>query len=243
MPAQMGRRIRPHPMPPSDAMTATGSDIGTESRLLVRRDGTYHRLGKVTFTRNDASIYVHPTATSGPYYFGVETVPEGGPHTFRFDTQHETPRPPHLSIHQSGRVHVRDTTGELTAGVQLPPLADYRGAHIVSLVTDSFDALPVTPVPPRPGRDTVADARPHFTGARLLLYVNGLEPVFDCDPEPQVVFELNRESLGGQPLYLGLQLVSQEGLGDDSDGLPHGVTLIAGAGNTPEIVFLRCQGA
>ena len=92
------------------------------------------------------------------------------------------------------------TRATLSPDVQFPALADYRGEHVATLITDSFDALPVSTAPPRPRRDFVADAPPQFGGARLLLYLNGAEPSFQCNPQPQGIVELTRESLGGGPL-------------------------------------------
>jgi len=62
--------------------------------------------------------------------------------TFDFTDQQATDRMPKLSIHESGRVHIR--VGDTTVGpVYTPQLATLRGEHIAAVATDVFEGLPV----------------------------------------------------------------------------------------------------
>lgn len=90
-----------------------------------------------------------------------------------------------LSIHETGRVHVRNGEGGGTQAVYLPHLATIRGDHVASVVADNFDALPIYEKQLRddgPKLDIVARPPEGSSGARLLLYLNGLEPTFQMRP-------------------------------------------------------------
>jgi hypothetical protein len=77
-------------------------------RVLVEVRSELRRVCKIGFTSKDASLYLHPFGPSGEYFFGRHVIPSGEREsTIRFDDRASAHMPPELSIHETGRVHVR----------------------------------------------------------------------------------------------------------------------------------------
>lgn len=114
----------------------------SEVRILVDYGGQLHSLCKLGFVGND-SIYLFPYALCSKYFYGGRSMAEHQVvDTFDFTDQQATDRMPKLSIHESGRVHIR--VGDTTVGpVYTPQLATLRGEHIAAVATDVFEGLPV----------------------------------------------------------------------------------------------------
>lgn len=207
--------------------TAMTPDL-REVRLLVQHRGQLRRVCKITFTRGDASIYIVPYAPAGQYYFGTNQFAEKQAEaTFDFKTQLSSDgiTLPHLSLHDTGRVHAHagaEEAGPLT----IPPLASWRGEHIATVTVDRFDTLaPYAKIPKSTGaeHDFVFMIEEPLESGRLALYLNGAAQAFgdDCS----VFFTLTRPTLS-RPLYLGIRPWGQEPMGETTER--GGVTAIAG---------------
>lgn len=223
--------------PPTSGRTVPGVN---SVRIHIAQEDGPRRLCSLTFSQSDASVYLFPTVTGGNYIYGRDTfASRHHPHTLELDNFERSTSMAKLSIHQSGQVHVRTAEGGRTRAVYLPHLATIRGDHVASVVADNFDALPIHEKELRedgPKLDIVARPPEGSSSARLLLYLNGAEPTFDCDPQPQIFAALTRTTLH-TPLYVGVAVVTQDPLGD---GTAPGVTVMAGPAASPHYVFVRC---
>jgi hypothetical protein len=208
-----------------------GNNLNLRSvRILVQHRGVLRRLCTVGFTSGDASVYVIPHAPHGHYWFGV--------HSFASDESSTSVNTtgqlfsnftdlPHLSLHESGHAQVRVGRTRTIAGpLSVPPLADWRGQHVLTVTATHFTSLPVYDRKLKsigPIRDFVFLAEdPSLESGRLAFYINGCEPAFG-DNCP-VSFSLARQTLA-TPLHVGVRPWSQHALGDRSDG---GVIVIGG---------------
>ncbi|MGH2634980.1 MAG: hypothetical protein ACRDHU_02365 [Actinomycetota bacterium] len=191
-------------------------------RVLVELDGQLLRLCKVGFSASDASLYLHAFGPSGRYFFGRHVLPAGAMQsTIRVDDQERSSLPPKLSIHETGRVHVRSEGQE--AGPMLgTPLGELGGHHIATMTCSRFAGLAPYPRAPRTSgseRDLAIPARGAESG-RLRVYANATEPSFEVGCP--VVGTLRRPTLL-RPFYVGFSPVAQAPLGEEAT-----VTVIAG---------------
>jgi hypothetical protein len=203
----MAQRTEPDPSQPTPSVRSV--------RILIYYEERLGRLCKFGFSRKDASVYAVGYAPRGRYDFGIHGF-ERDQQSLTFDAKHvgETSlEPPHLSIHESGRVHVRTSSGKI-GPLQVPRLSDWRGQHAATVNPVGFAGLaPFDRAPKHTGadRDVVfAMATPEQASGRLALYINGTEAKFATDCNFQ--FELRRPTLN-TPLYIGVALLSNEPLG------------------------------
>lgn len=204
-----------------------------EVRILVNYEGSLRSFCKLAFVQRDASLYLFPYAAHGKYFYGRRSMAEHQVEdTFDYTEQDSADQIPKLSIHESGRVHVR--VGAQTAGpVHIPPLADLRGEHVATVTVDAFDGLPLfRGVLCESGEciDYMIHVASGVRSGRLVFYVNGRKPVFGY--RCRLAFMLRRASLQS-PLYVGIAALSQVPLGG-SQGTP-GVTVIAGFDPTKQL--------
>lgn len=129
----------------------------------VLHDGVERALGTVTFGEGDASIYLPPLGTAATQYdYGYEVIPAGQQsHTFTTNLQLSAAERPHVSIHDSGKCHVRTRAGPVSSlnAAALGPLHAFRGAHVGTLFSSDVGHLPpLGEVWPDPGaRDARAE--------------------------------------------------------------------------------------
>lgn len=196
-------------------------------RLLLDHRQVLRKICKISFTANDASIYVIPYASERRFYYGGRNMPEATlEDTFDFTAGIAAGREPHLSIHETGCVRMY-AQGEPVAGpLQIPHLATLRGEHVASVTADTFDALAVHGDPPRTSGseiDHVIPADDAVESGCLAVYVNGLEPEFSGG-RCRLTFSLQRPSLQNL-LHVGVKVISQASL---STGPGRGISVIAG---------------
>jgi hypothetical protein len=174
----------------------------TEFLIGAMVNGTQHKIAKVSFSRQDASLYIVPYGPSGTRRYACAVFPAG---TATMDVQTQACEPDvHLSIHETGRVHVRSRTTEYCR-VDIPDLAGFPGKHAATIVAGSLERLASLDRPVRKAgrrRDLILDQIPGFAeGLAIVLYANGSEPTF-LGPTAAVV-QLLRPTLP-RPLYLGI---------------------------------------
>ena len=194
-------------------------------RILAEHEGHLRLVCKLFFTDNDFSVYLIPYAKLGRYFFGTSSFKEREiDKTVDFTEQLNSDVVPHLSIHDSGQVSVRDTmqqAGPLSIG----PLVDLRGEHVATVTADGFDGLPLFEGEPRTSGGEIDHVIPVETGVgsgRPAMYVNGESPSFAyaC----RLTFTLDRMGRP-KPLYVGVAPIAQSPLGDLAR---RGVTVISG---------------
>lgn len=188
-------------------------------RVFVEYKGELRRAFELRTTKTDASLYLHPAAPYGVYDYGGERFPADAlSHTFNPFGQLRSKHEPHVSIKQSGRVHIRTRTGPLAGPLQIPPLASLRGQHVATVTATRFDAFPMYQGDRKnlkPDYDQLVYVDPGLQSGRLCLYVNGATPTFDV-PSERIAFTATvpNAALAG-PLYVALAPWGQEPLGDD----------------------------
>lgn len=216
-----------------------------ELRLVVSFEGEMRKLCKLAFTRTDASVYVVPYAPNGRYSVGTHRLGEDARSvTFTVVDAEDLEAVPKVSFHESGQVHAY-AGGGMVGPLRIPALANWRGAHIATVLADHARSLPEFQGEPRRtglDRDLVLQLEGEVVSAALALYVNGSEARFDA-PCPMWL-TLRRPTLPG-PLYVGLVPRAQAALADPN--LPgSGVMAIGGwtpgLGIDSAIDFLYVRG-
>jgi hypothetical protein len=210
-------KVRLDPTPPVANLRAM--------RILIWYEGRLGRLCKFGFSRNDASLYVVGYGPQGRYHFGQHGFAEHERST-TFDASEDgesAEQPPHLSIHESGRVHIRSSSGQ-AGPLQVPPLSKWTGEHIATVNAVSFSGLAAHDREPKQTgaeQDLVfAMATPTQVSGRLALYINASKPEFAM--ECKMHFTLWRPTLE-TPLYVGIAPLNNDRLGAEP-----GVTVIGG---------------
>jgi hypothetical protein len=197
-------------------------------RVLVRHEGKLRRFCKFVSTKRDGSLYVIPYAANGQYLFGGHEFGESERSTgFDMSGQLASDDPsilPHLSLHESGQVHAH-CGAEKAGPLLVPPLADWRGEHAVSVIATRFSGLAPfagepSGSPAKP--DLVLTAADGLESGRIALFLNGEKPSFEG--ECLMTIKFVRPTLDA-PLYVGLEHISQDPLGDPGD---EGVLVVGG---------------
>lgn len=181
---------------------------------------------KLAFSQRDSSLYLFPYATTGEYHFGRNSIPQGEQEaTIPFDQQESSNQTPKISIHESGRVHVK--AGTRMAGPMFgSPLAELGGEHLATMTSVRFLGLsPLGRAPRTEGRapDVLIPAGNGVESGRLVFYANAADPSF-VDP-CSVTRRLVRSTLD-RPLFIGIRFLAQRPLSQDSKA--RGVVTIAG---------------
>lgn len=174
-----------------------------EIRVLLRFRGQDRKLAKLRFVEADASIYVVPYAVPGAtYFYGEQRWPRGKTSlTFDFTKLHRSSTPPHLSIHETGRTHVRN--GAEAGPIALPALHNLAGQHIALVTCSRLGALPPLKGKRRTAgrrRDRVIPVPHRVESGRISIYGNAHEPKFDAACHMR--FRL--ASSIGVPLFIGI---------------------------------------
>src|SRR6266851_3434512 len=217
-----------------------------ELRVLVSFEGQVRSLCKLVFTKTDASIYVVPYAPTNKYSVGTHTLGDNElSATFSVDEARDYEAAPKISFHESGRVHA--SAGVARVGpLYVPPLPDWRGAHLGTVVASHAATLPEFRGTPRiagPERDWTLHLREPVVSGAVAFYVNGAESRFDADCP--LTFALARRALS-RPLYVGLCPRAQDPL-TARDQVGGGVIAIGGwtpgREGAPAVDFLYIRGA
>lgn len=213
-------------------------------RIFIEKESSLFKLCQLFFRQNDASIYIVPYAKNGKFFMGVNSF-EGQEIQKNFDlgkhpSVNETP---HLSIHETGQIHIRSTEGSIAGQLMIKNLSQLRGEHVASITPDSFEALPIQKKPITGGKkilNIVVSVSPNESSRKVLLCVNGLEPKFNIeDVFGKWTIKLQRPTLAS-PLYIGIFTIPQDPLG--SENILKGVTIIGGWNPENPTDFLSIRG-
>lgn len=195
----------------------------------------------MTVTNRDASVYIQPVAPRGVFHFGQASIPRGKPSvTFNYRGQLSSEQEPHISLHQSGQVHIRTRGGRKAGPLQIPPLSELRGQHVATVTVDTFRGFPLyrgKRAALHPEFDRIVFVEDGVQSGRLAIYLNGEQPRFRASDE-RIAFTLTIQNQSlPQPLFLGLAPWGQLPLGSEA-----GVVVIAGFdpdGGGDDFLYLR----
>lgn len=215
--------------------------------LMMEAGGSLYEVCNLSFSERDESLYIRPVAPTDEFYFGMDMIPA---HVTSFGLSwlgqhHVQGEQAKLSIHATGRVHVRldPHRPPIEAGpIMGPSLQTMRDHHIATLIADEFTALrPVTRTTTMQGTevDFGFPFDSHPTG-RVAIYANAYEPVFG---DTDFWFRMNPN--GGQELFIGLAGHANGPLGNEPG---RGLSVLAGwdphlADRTDidqHLLFMRC---
>ena len=97
---------------------------------LLEQWGRARRVFELRASNTDASLYLHPAPPNGEYDYGLERfATDALAHTFNPSGQLRATSEPHLSIKQSGQVHIRARGRPLAGPLQINPNSDSRHEH------------------------------------------------------------------------------------------------------------------
>jgi hypothetical protein len=208
-----------------------------EVTIVVEFERAVWKVATIGWSQVDASLYVRAFGPLGQFRYGQSSIPSGQhQETIRTDDQGSSTAVPHLSLHESGQVHVRKRRRTVAGPMFIPPLAELRGQHVATIQCVRFDRLARFEGSPRADgdrRDVVIPAEPGVESGRLPIYVNGESEAFAPSRVPPVRFMLRRATLE-RPLHVGLGVVPQKRINEGGEGT--GVVLIAGFDPTAEDV-------
>lgn len=212
-------------------------------RVLIEYEEQLRRAFSISVTNQDASIYIQPSTSGGRFDYGKATFPPGATsYTFNVKGQLAADDEPHISLHESGQVHIRTRGGPKAGPLRIPPLAELRGQHVATVGAVTFGGFPPfqgSRQDLRPDLDQVVVAESVDSG-RLALYLNGEGPTFRA-PKERIAFTVTiRNEKLAHPLFLGVATWSQQPL--SSSGEDEGVFAIAGFdpdGHGDDFLYLR----
>lgn len=196
-----------------------------ESRILVEDRGSLYHFCRFAWSDSDASLYLFPPEEMDTYFVGTVTLP-AGEHEAPYPLDTPVPTEPHLSVHQSGQVHVKVGRKIAAGPIHLKPIAALRGHHVALIHCVRFDRLPRLTGRLReeggPSSDSVFPTDGMAETGIIRVFVNGEEPVF-LD-RPRVIITFERDALP-TPLYVGLAPIPFRLVDDDGSS---GVFISAG---------------
>jgi hypothetical protein len=161
-------------------------------RFLIRDAAELRSFVEINFSPRDSSVYIKPQAANETYWLGMESFPPGV-EELEIDWTKGTSvdEVPHLSLHESGRLHARSEDKSVEAGpIQIGPLRDLRGQHVASISID--EVHPSDKQTEEAPEDVVVPLDSGAASGRVSIYINGLKEEF-VDP-CQVRVQLRRPS-------------------------------------------------
>jgi len=198
-----------------------------ELRILVDYNGGIRKLCKLTFTSSDASIYIFPYSSNRRFYCGSSTIEEKAiSDTVNYGFNTPANFEPKLSIHQLGKIHIKNQYNDLIGPLKIPELATLRGEHVATVCADNFDGLKIHDkqlIDKDSEKDHVIPVEKGVHSGRLAFYINGEKPTFDGE-KCRLIVGFKRESLN-KVMYLGIKIIPQDNLGLETKP---GVTIISG---------------
>lgn len=197
-----------------------------ESRLLVDLGGDIRKVGKIAFSKVDASLYLFPYSLHNKYNYGERSV-EGinFEDTFNVEEGKQSDLIPKLSIHATGQVHIK-ANGNLAGPLYVPPLSEWRGQHLATFCPDDFSVLPKFTGKVKhtdTKYDLAIQVPPNIRSGRFIFYLAG-DNNSSISPDCNGIFTLHRPGIQ-LPLHIGVKAVSQPPIGNP---VGEGITLLAG---------------
>jgi len=213
-------------------------------RVFVDHAGQLRRACDVTVTNTDASIYITPSSRERRYNFGrasISTIAQSA--TFSVLGQLEASEDPHVSLHQSGQVHIRTKGGPKAGPLRIPPLQHLRGGHVATVTCDTIEGFPIyngNREDLNLERDCIVYVADGVPSGRIAFYINGERPDFVA-PADRIGYTIQvANRMLARPLFVGIAPWGQAALGDDETS----ETVVAIAGFLPDgsgddLLFLR----
>ncbi len=207
-------------------------------RVLVRHANEVRHAFDLTFTNTDASAYIALPESYSTYHYGKRTIPPGQQMAeFSIFGELQSTDAPHVSLHQSGQVHIRTNRGPKAGPLFIRPLVDLRGGHVATVTAATFVAFP-TFDEEQADDDQVIEVEDGVESGRFAVYVNGESSSFAVAKE-HVAFTVSVSNPKvSRPVHVGVAPFAQAPLGPDESG----ITAIAGFqpdGSGNDLLFLR----
>jgi hypothetical protein len=185
-------------------------------RVFIEHEGELRRACSLSVTNRDASLYLQPASKHHRYRFGVASIAPGESEaTFSVNGQLTAEDDPHVSLHQSGQVHIRTRGGPKAGPLHIPPLASLRGAHVAS-ITSNFAGFPLYAGKRdnlHPDYDRLVFVDDGLESGTLAVYVNGSSPDFAI-PSQRIAFTLTIGNVTlPRPLHVAVAPLPQAPLG------------------------------
>ena len=212
------------------------------ARVIIEREGRRRRLCRVSWSVQDASLFVAPFSGASEYFGGAQPMAAGEDSIkIPFGIGPSFSKAPKLSIHESGQLHVRAPSGDIIGGpIHLEHLKRWRGQQVLTIAIDDIDHLPLHEAEPRfEGTDQDMVLQLAERNTRVAVYANSERQRFDDPTEAAIA--LSRGSLGSV-LWVGLALFPNEVLAEGSVG----VSIVAGVDPTDpgaegQLLYVRGQ--
>jgi hypothetical protein len=144
-------------------------------RLLVERDGTFHRLALLSWSNTDASIYIFPTVPAGGSGFaGQLRIPApGDKNTINYSRQC-VGTPVEVGLHESGRCHAKAGSQQCEPAWGRKLFDDDDVAHVATISCFSLDGMETVQaprsLPPKPDL-VLTGSDPAWTAIHVPLFV------------------------------------------------------------------------
>jgi hypothetical protein len=185
-------------------------------RVFIEHEGELRRACSLSVTNRDASVYLQPASKHHRYRYGVASIPPGkNEATFSVDGQLTAEDDPHVSLHQSGQVHIRTRGGPKAGPLHIPPLASLRGGHVAS-ITSNFAGFPLYAGQREnlhPDYDRLVSVDDGVKSGTLAIYVNGSSPDFAIASQ-RIAFTLTvGHATLARPLHIAVAPLAQAPLG------------------------------
>ncbi|TKJ38451.1 hypothetical protein CEE37_13110 [candidate division LCP-89 bacterium B3_LCP] len=224
--------------------------ISRTIRIYFFRNGSSELLKVATlnFKKNDSSLYIIPYARNNSYRIGQKSFAQHDIEaTLKFNENETSENIPHLSIHNSGQVHVRiPQLNQIIGPCKIPSFSRLNGEHVASITCDSFDALQIEEENKKHknSQRIAIKIGDNEESRRVLICINGNEERFvveDC----YSYFHVKHKPEGlKNPVWVGIFSIPQDRL--NAPDVEPGVTIISGWDPTDRSVkqedFLYIRG-
>lgn len=167
-------------------------------RYLILYKNKYKKVFNVSFTKNDASLYISPYSPKARFDCGVGYFQENQVKTQVTCYTQNTPKDfLKLSIHESGQVHIKNSNNSILGEtLSIPHFKELNGEHIATIDVGSIESLVDLKGKPKQNNqkhDIVFAPGIESKTIRFALYLNGKEKKFKCDlPDACITLKRNR---------------------------------------------------
>lgn len=180
--------------------------------LYLRWRDHERTLCTVSCAEDEATLSLVPYAPDRTFFIGTKTFPTGEA-SVNIEISDHTPtiKKPHLTIHQSGDVHIHDNRGTRAGPIHIGRLSSLEGQHIASLEPDSIPELLDGQPSHRHGvkaREWPFVVPEEFERVTLAVCINGTEPMFHFPP--RYTLALPDSGRPGRSIHVGFSLLAKE---------------------------------
>jgi hypothetical protein len=203
--------------------------VSDDILVVSRHSGADHVLGSVSFDDRDASVYLRPISRRDAlYHYGGHALEPGEVRrTFPTSDQLRAAERPHISIHESGKCHVRTSKGRVASvdAADVGPLKAMTGFSVGTIFCGNVTALAkLDDVWPDVGaRDEHAEPwnvtswRPGDVALKVAVWISRNPQ--KQQPEAHQFREVIRRRRDGGKLYVALNAIATPPLGGDTPAI------------------------